>query len=116
MLIVPMHGEVVVKAGRIGARADGKIVWAVVHVNVITIPRAKKRKIGCQTLGKDMAPTQSSAAVAITQTHHLLHRELVVAIVERKEESVVFAQRLRHLGIHIVEVDLRLVQVFSKER
>ena len=85
MLFVPMHGEVVVKAGRIGARADGEIVWAVVHVNVIAITRTKERKIGCQTLRKDMAPTQGGATIAIAQAHHLLHRELVVAIVEREK-------------------------------
>ena len=116
VLIVPMHGKVIVEAGRVGARLDGEVVRAVVDIDAIAVTRAYQRKVGRQAVGEDMAPPQRGAAVAIAQTHHLLHRELVVSIVKRKEQTVVLAEALRHLGVHVVEVDLRLVEVISQER
>ena len=63
-----------------------------------------------------MTPTYRSATVSIAQTNHLLHREQVMAIIKIDEKTVVFTQLMRHFGIHIVEIDLGLVQVFTKER
>ena len=53
-----------------------------------------------------MTPTQCGTGIAVTHAYHLLHGELVVTVVERKEKAVVLAKRLRYLSIHIIEVNL----------
>ena len=87
-----MHGKVIVEAKRIGARLDGEVVRVIVQVNAIAIPRPDEGKVRRQSVGEDMAPTQGAAGVAIPQPDHLLHIELIVAMIERQEQAVVFAQ------------------------
>ena len=38
MLVVPMHGEVVIETEGICTRLDGEIIWAIIHVDAITVP------------------------------------------------------------------------------
>ena len=63
-----------------------------------------------------MAPTQGAAGIAIAQSYHLLHVELIVTMIERQEQAVVFAQGLRHLGVQVIKIDVGFVQVLAQER
>ena len=115
VLVVPHHGEIVRKVERIGAGTDGEVVRIVAHINGIAVTRANQGEIGGEPVGENMVPTHCGTGVSITKAKHFLKRETVVAIIERDVKPVVFSQNLRHLGIHVIEVDFRFVQVLAEE-
>ena len=106
VFVVPCHGKVVVEVERVGACLDGEVVRVVVDVDTVAVARADERQVGGESVREDVAPSQRRTAVAVAQTNHLLHVELVVTVVKGEEQAVVFAEHLRHLRIDVVEVDL----------
>ena len=116
MLVVPNHGEVVSKTGSIRTRFYVKIIGVIFQSDGIVVSRTDKRQVGGQLVGENMIPPNRSTAVPVAHPNHLLHRKLVIAVIQRKIKTIVFVKNLRHFGIHIIEIQSRFIQILTHKR